>query len=88
MNYRRFAPFAVKGALEPLGKYLSQSKLISSEDFYPQVMEAFTWQDELYCIPQNISSLVVYYNKKLFDEAGHTLLMIGPGMIFCKQPRV
>ena len=22
------------------------------------------------CIPQNLSSLVVYYNKNLFDQAG------------------
>ena len=70
INYRRFATFANVGALEPLGGYLENSKLIKEADFYPQAMQAFKWQDELMCIPQNISSLVVYYNKDLFDQAG------------------
>jgi multiple sugar transport system substrate-binding protein len=39
-------------------------------DFYPVTLEAFTWQDQLMCIPQNISSLVVYYNRDLFTAAG------------------
>jgi multiple sugar transport system substrate-binding protein len=69
-NYRRFAPYAAKNALEPLEKYLAKSDQITVTDFYPQVIEAFTWQNELYCIPQNISSLVVYYNKNLFDQVG------------------
>ncbi|MEP7135733.1 MAG: sugar ABC transporter substrate-binding protein [Chloroflexota bacterium] len=69
-NYRLFASFANIGALEPLGKYLEKSKLIKEADFYPQAMQAFKWQGEQMCIPQNISSLVVYYNKELFDQAG------------------
>jgi multiple sugar transport system substrate-binding protein len=70
VNYRRYAAFAAKGALEPLGPYLAKSSLISEGKFYPQALAAFTWQEQLYCIPQNVSSLVVYYNKDLFDTAG------------------
>jgi multiple sugar transport system substrate-binding protein len=33
-------------------------------------MEAFTWQGTLMCLPQNLSSLVVYYNADLFAAAG------------------
>ena len=33
-------------------------------------MDAFRFNDKLTCLPQNISSLVVYYNKDLFKEAG------------------
>jgi multiple sugar transport system substrate-binding protein len=69
MNYRRFAPFAAKGSLEPLDSYLSNSQVISPQDFYPAALEAFTWQGKTMCIPQNLSSLVVYYNKSLFDQA-------------------
>jgi multiple sugar transport system substrate-binding protein len=32
-------------------------------------MEPFKWKGEQMCIPQNISSLVVYYNRSLFDAA-------------------
>ena len=70
INYRRFGPYAAKSALEPLGPYLEKSKLVSKEDFYPQAIEPFTWQGQVMCIPQNLSSLVVYYNKNLFDRAG------------------
>jgi multiple sugar transport system substrate-binding protein len=70
INYRRYAAFASLGALEPLGGYLEKSRLLSKRAFYPQAIEAFSWNDQLMCIPQNISSLVVYYNKDLFDQAG------------------
>ena len=70
INYRRFAPFAEAGALEPLGPYLADSDVIAEEDFYPEAIEPFMYDGELMCIPQNLSSLVVYYNKALFDEAG------------------
>jgi multiple sugar transport system substrate-binding protein len=69
MNYRRYANFAAKGVLEPLGGYLEASDVLSQRDFYPITIQAFTWQNELMCIPQNISSLVVYYNRGLFDQA-------------------
>jgi multiple sugar transport system substrate-binding protein len=70
INYRRYAAFAVQGSLEPLAPYLAKSDLISEEDFYPQSIEPFTYNGQLMCIPQNLSSLVVYYNKALFDQAG------------------
>jgi multiple sugar transport system substrate-binding protein len=70
INYRRYAPFAARGALEPLGPYLDRSELISPEAFYAESLGPFTWEGTLICIPQNLSSLVVYYNKDLFDQAG------------------
>ncbi len=33
-------------------------------------MDAFRFDGKLTCLPQNISSLVVYYNKDMFEEAG------------------
>ncbi len=70
MNYRRYAPFAAKGALEPLEPYLKESKVLAHTDFYEQALDPFTWRGQVMCIPQNLSSLVVYYNKNLFDQAG------------------
>jgi len=70
INYRRYAGFANAGALEPLGAYLEKSTLIKESDFYPEAINPYKWKGELMCIPQNISSLVVYYNKDLFNQAG------------------
>lgn len=70
INYRRYAAFAERGALEPLGPYLRRSDLLQEADFYPQAVAPFYWEGELMCIPQNLSSLVVYYNRDMFDAAG------------------
>ncbi|HUM70697.1 MAG TPA: sugar ABC transporter substrate-binding protein [Chloroflexota bacterium] len=70
INYRRFASFASQGGLELLEPYLDKSQIIHASDFYEQTIAAFEWDGQLWCIPQNISSLVVYYNKDLFDAAG------------------
>ena len=69
MNYRRYASFAAADLLEPLDPYLAESDLLDRDAFYPVALEGFIWQGELMCIPQNISSLVVYYNQDLFDQA-------------------
>jgi multiple sugar transport system substrate-binding protein len=70
LNYRRFATFAGQGGLQPLGDYLAQSTLLDEADFYDSVIDAFRFADQIWCIPQNMSSLVVYYNQDLFDAAG------------------
>lgn len=70
LNHRRIGPYASNGLMEPLGPYLEKSTAFQSEDFYPITLKAFEWQGDVMCIPQNISSLVVYYNKDMFDEAG------------------
>lgn len=70
LNYRRVPAFAAAGQMEPLGPYLDKSELIAREDFYPITIDAFTWQGDILCIPQNVSSLVVYYNRDLFAAAG------------------
>lgn len=70
VNYRRYGPFAAMGALEPLASYLRESDVISENDFFEVATEPFKWRGQLMCIPQNISSVVVYYNRELFDAAG------------------
>jgi multiple sugar transport system substrate-binding protein len=70
INYRRFAAFAAEGALEPVEPYLAQSTIIQAAGFYTPTLAAFTYEGALWCIPQNISSLVVYYNQDMFDAAG------------------
>lgn len=70
LNFRRVGTFAAAGQLQPLGSYLEGSDVIAPADFYPVTLQAFTWQSQLMCLPQNISSLVVYYNRDLFAAAG------------------
>lgn len=67
LNYREFSQYVSRGALEPIGPLLPE---VALEDYFAEPLEAFTYQDSLQCFPQNISSLVVYYNEALFREAG------------------
>lgn len=69
INYRRFGQFAIKGALQPIDDYIAKSASFKPGDFYPTALEAFKLKGKQYCIPQNLSSLQVYYNKKLFAAA-------------------
>ena len=68
MNYRFYGQFAARGALEPLEEYVEGSDVFSIDDFYPQAVDAFRWDGRVTCMPQNISSLVVYYNRDLFER--------------------
>lgn len=69
INYRRFGPFAIKGALQPLDQYLADSQVVKAGDYYPAALDAFKLKGRQYCIPQNLSSLAVYYNQSLFEAA-------------------
>jgi len=70
LNYRRIVQFAAPGGLEAVGPYLDGSQAIREADFYAPAVESFRWNGALWCVPQNISSLVVYYNRDLFAAAG------------------
>jgi multiple sugar transport system substrate-binding protein len=70
LNYRFYGQFAARGALEPVADRLQASDVFEPEDFYEEALEAFRWEGEQMCLPQNVSSLVVYYNRDLFRAEG------------------
>jgi multiple sugar transport system substrate-binding protein len=70
INYRFYGQFAARGVLEPIQQRLDESEAFAEDDFYEKALEAFRMDGELVCLPQNISSLVVYYNRDLFRKAG------------------
>lgn len=70
LNFRRFGQFAGRGALAPLGEIMTAEGRYKAEEFYAPAVEAFNFQGRQYCLPQNVSSLVVYYNRTLFKQAG------------------
>ena len=66
MNYRFYGQFAAREAIEPMEERLRGSDAFKAGDFYPQTLEVFQWRGEQLCLPQNVSSLVVYFNRDLF----------------------
>ncbi|MGH2820636.1 MAG: ABC transporter substrate-binding protein [Actinomycetota bacterium] len=69
VNFREYSQFVTRGAVEPIDPHL-ESMGISKERYYKPPIEAFTYDGRLQCMPQNISSLVVYYNEELFRRSG------------------
>lgn len=71
INYRSYGQFADQGVLAPVADRLAASDVLAEDDFAEAALEAFRFDgDELTCLPQNVSSLAVYYNVDLFEAAG------------------
>lgn len=70
LNYQRYAPYAAKSQLEPLGDLIARSRVIQESDFYEPALKPLRWNGKLTCLPLNISSSVIYYNKSLFASIG------------------
>ncbi len=71
VNYRNYGQFAARDVLAPVQPRLDASKVIDEGDFAPAALDAFRFDgQELTCMPQNVSSLEVYYNVDMFEQAG------------------
>ena len=67
LNYENFVTFAARDTLLPLNSMMDASM---ESTFYPAALNAFQYQDEQYGLPITFSTVVLYYNKDLFDVAG------------------
>ncbi|MBI5812010.1 MAG: sugar ABC transporter substrate-binding protein [Meiothermus silvanus] len=71
LNYENFVTFASRGTLLALDSFLRQD--ISLKDtFYPAALNAFRQNNSQYGLPITFSTVVLFYNKDLFDKAGVT----------------
>jgi len=61
------AGYAGNGSLQPYGELLS-----NKDDFYPSLVENFTFEDEFYCAPKDFSTLQLVINRGLWEAAGLT----------------
>lgn len=66
-----FVTFATKGVLEDLLPYAkADPQGFDTSDFFPQILDRFTYQEKLLAIPRDIAPFAcVFYNKKVFDQA-------------------
>lgn len=56
------------GVLEPLNGYISQD--FDLADFEPRLLDAFRSDGTIYGLPKDFSTLVLFYDKNAFAEAG------------------
>jgi multiple sugar transport system substrate-binding protein len=61
--------YAATGVLENLQPYIEASGY-DLDDYWPYLLDSARYQGDIYGLPRDIEAHVLYYNKKLFDEAG------------------
>ena len=66
-----FVTFASKNVLEDLTPYLEGDTSFSKSDFFPAILDRFTFNGRLLAVPRDVAPFAcVFYNKDLFDQAG------------------
>lgn len=61
------AGFAANGSLFPYGDQIE-----NADDFYPTLLDSFTYEDQLYCAPKDFSTLALVINTDAWAAAGLT----------------
>ncbi len=69
LNMENFIPYVTRSVMIPLDTYYSAAG--ANKGLYSKaVLDACTYQGKLYAVPQSFSTVVLIYNKELFDRAG------------------
>lgn len=59
--------FAIRGVLEDLTPYIEKDD-IDLDDYYENALDVYTHDDKLYGIPLRLGTVIMLYNKDLFDK--------------------
>ncbi len=70
LNYENFVTFASKGVLADLSAEAEADPEFSADVFYPRSYDAFNYNGRQLGLPATFSTVVLFYNKDLFDQAG------------------
>ncbi len=70
LNYENFVSYAAKGVLLDLDPLAAADSSFDKGIFYPRAYEAFNYNGMQLGLPETFSTVVLYYNKDLFDQAG------------------
>ena len=66
-----YQTLAKRQALLPLNSFFEKDPSFSVKAYYKPIVDSFTWQNNLYVLPRDIAPEgIIYYNKKLFNQAG------------------
>ncbi len=65
LNYENFVTYAANGTLLNIDEYLS-----GNAPYYPRALEAFQYNGEQLALPETFSTVLLFYNADLFDQAG------------------
>ena len=61
---------AYRGVLENLNTWIDADTSFHPNDFFPALLQTATVRGQIYGIPMGYTPMVIYYNRRLFREAG------------------
>ncbi|RKX79228.1 MAG: sugar ABC transporter substrate-binding protein [Spirochaetes bacterium] len=70
LNYENFVNYASKGVLLDMSSLADSDSTFTSDIFYPRAYNAFNYKGMQLGLPESFSTVVLFYNKDLFDQAG------------------
>jgi multiple sugar transport system substrate-binding protein len=70
LNYENFVSFAARGVLLDLDPLANADAAFDAGTFYPRAYGAFNFNGMQLGLPETFSTVVLFYNKDLFDQAG------------------
>lgn len=65
LNYENFVTYAANDVMLDLSPYLS-----AEAPYYPRALEAFQYDGQQFALPESFSTVLLFYNQDLFDQAG------------------
>ncbi|WP_024530971.1 ABC transporter substrate-binding protein [Serratia fonticola] len=69
INMPYFVQYAKNGIMQPLGNYLKDGT-VNLDNIVASSVKAYQYDGQQMAIPRDVDSIAVWYNKKLFDQAG------------------
>lgn len=71
MDMGHFQALANRKAILPLNEFFAKTPGFDIKEFYKPIVDAHTLEGNCYVLPRDIAPQgLIYYNKKIFDEAG------------------
>jgi len=58
------------GALEPMDEYLARSRETSHKDYFPVMLDTFSYEGKIYGLPKDASVAIMEYNIDMFERCG------------------
>ncbi|MEA2026492.1 MAG: sugar ABC transporter substrate-binding protein, partial [Chloroflexota bacterium] len=70
LNFENFVTFASKDVLADLGPMIEADDSVDTDAYYQKAFDAFALDGAQYGLPESYSTVLLFYNKALFDAAG------------------
>jgi len=69
MNIPNFKLYAKGGALLPISDQVAKDN-VDMSNYVSAIADAYKWDNKIYALPKDVDAVGLWYNKKLFTDAG------------------